>query len=674
MAGKQLRPWTWSACLGRNGWDEPTNVPDDMGQEALNVEFLDGSLGQKRRGTTVVVPAGVTLSSGIYQLFSFTPFSDLTQAQLWILTAETPPKFYAVGPATNIPPMTDPLTGHPNDVSAVAMNGKLFIAYQSGINRLHVHDPRDGLASPIRQCGMASPAAPTVAADTTVGTSTLRYYRIGTFVENASGVITRRSQLGPSVAFTPSNTGAIVTRPATFPDGATHWQVYASTDDAVYYELSPILPVATTTYQDDVDPVNYNAGDPAPLEGDFTPFPSVRYVASDGIHLFGLGVWETSAGTSLPPISGRVYFSPAIGTSDFGDDERVQNTVDTEGYIDVAPNGGGIDRGIAGPLNDRMFAFQANMIVMLVPTGQASQPFARIVLSRVDGAVSHRSIIMGEDEYGQPCLYFLNPRDGPRRIALGRTIEWLGRDVNDIWRTINLDSGSSMHGTYDAARKLVLWFVCTTAAGTGANQVPDMMIVYNVALGRASTQGIRYGWAKWNGNLASSGASVMFSTVIASGSNRSEWLSLYASCANHTLLRQDGPPNATDSYNPGVDTTGAPYQTLIKSRVWPRGALLYLTRQMRAVIAGRNTGANLQITVEKDWGAVVRTDIAVMSPPTGTTLNTPTHVRVNLDAIDVADAAAVAIQITDINTGLQPITPLSLDTWSAADELEAGTR
>ena len=166
----------------------------------------------------------------------------------------------------------------------------------------------------------------------------------------------------------------------------------------------------------------------------------------------------------------------------------------------------------------------------------------------------------------------------------------------------------------------------------------------------------------------------MFSRVVATGQNRVELTYPYAGCADHTLLRQDGPPNATDSYNAGVDTTGHPFGSTLKSKVWARGALLYLTRQLRAVVVGTNTGANLQLTIEVDFGTLTRTDIGILSPPPGTTLATPARVRVNFNAIDVADAAAVSVQLSDLNTGIAPIIPWALDQWTAADDLEGGTR
>jgi hypothetical protein len=58
------------------------------------------------------------------------------------------------------------------------------------------------------------------------------------------------------------------------------------------------LPLATTTFDDTRNPTtDYPLLAFAPLEGANTPFPSVKYLGSDGRHLFGFGVWEPPSAT-----------------------------------------------------------------------------------------------------------------------------------------------------------------------------------------------------------------------------------------------------------------------------------------------------------------------------------------------------------------------------------------
>jgi hypothetical protein len=155
-------------------------------------------------------------------------------------------------------------------------------------------------------------------------------------------------------------------------------------------------------------------------------------------------------------VNGRVYFSPAIGTSDTGDDERVSNTLEQRGWIDCTPYGGAIDRGLVGPVNNRMYVFQSHGIYALVPTGDAITPFARTVITLNYGSCSHWSQLIAEDEFGQPAIYFLDPRDGPRRIVNGSTVQWLGREVIDLWGGVNQDAVGPAFGVYDNATKLVM--------------------------------------------------------------------------------------------------------------------------------------------------------------------------------------------------------------------------
>jgi len=666
MATQQTRPLAWFQCLGRNGWDSPLVVPDDMGTDVRNWMFT-GGLGKKRDGSAPVALTGAS-SSGYRALFSFQPTGqDETLTELFIVSADTPAKILRVSSGNIKDNLTllDPIESHPQQVTSVTHHGKLFLAYDSTVNRLHVYDPRNG--NEVRRAGIGAPAAPTVA-DTGSGTypATPRFYRVQFKLIDGFGTVLRQSNLSPVVPFTPSGTGAAarITRPAPPTvllnslaeprqvQDITHWQVHASADDLAYYAVSGNIPIATTFYDDSVLPANYALGDLSPLEGANTPFPSVKFLGSDGLHLFGFGVWETTAGTSVAPVPGRVYFSPALESSETGDDERMSNTLTQQGWIDVAPNGSGVDRGLSGPLNNRMYVFQSRGIYMLVPTGDPVAPFARVIMTQAYGSVSHQSQVLGEDETGQPCLYFLDPRDGPRRITVGRTIDWLGKDVADIWATVNLDATDTVAwGLYHPDKKLVEWWVAT-----GASNTPDTILTLDVTRVRAESAGLlRYGWSTWPGALAAASCGVPFSKTM--NPVRSLRLVPYVGLTSGTLLRQDGTLQ-TDG--------GVPFQASITSKPLTGGTLARVKRIMESYLVAKAGPATITQTVRKNFGLATASSAKSLAAA-----GTEQRVRKFFDETDVADLLAVQITLGD-GTALDQT--FELDWWVGADELDSGAR
>src|SRR5215467_2747050 len=545
--------WQWLTCQGRNGWDHPLACPADMGTEVLNVELVENGLGQKRRGSLVVTIGGDPFQAAV-RMYRFVPGQDPTKAELWIVSSDNPAKILRVpdGNAVN-QTLADPMVNNIT-TSFATHHGKLYIAYSSGVNRLHVYDPADG-NNTVRRCGLATSAAPTVA---NYGTGSYpavyRAYRVQWKVKH-SGVTVRQSLLSPGVGIIPSGTGQGVQIQvgSMLPgEGENYFQIWGSPDAKAYYQVSPDIAVGAGAYNDESDPSTWTLNTAAPLEGTDTPFPSCKFLASDGVHLLGFGAWGPDDGQSVTPRPGRVYFTPAIGTSDTGDDERISNTLEMQGWIDARPNGGGIDRGMAGPMNDRIYVFQSNAIYMLAPTGDPTAPFSRIVLTQQYGAVNNRSIVMAEDEAGQPALYFLDPNDGPRRCGLGRTIDWLGKDVIDLWRKVDLDKASDLvHGFYDAPRKLVFWFLPVVG-----DTFPTTAIVFDVTKGRSSALGVRYGWSQWYGPLTFALSGVMFSKTL--NAVRSNFMEPY-------IFSQDVPPNGyallrlTESAP--LSDGGVPYQS-----------------------------------------------------------------------------------------------------------------
>jgi hypothetical protein len=645
---------SWAQCQGRDGWDHPLAVPEDMGTEMLNVIFQDGGLAKKRGGSSTVTlssnPGGVIVS-----MRKFVPAQNLAAAELFIVDSAGTPVIsrIASGNTRSALALTDAIATRQQDTTWASVGGNLYIAYDSTVNRLQVFRPGESTTAVFR-AGLPAPAAPT-AANTGTGSyaATIRYYRVQWRVVSGTKVL-RQSNLSASLSFTPSGSGtaARVTRPAEANESETHWALYGAEAEAgPYYELAQTL-MATTTYDDSTAPSSYDLGEVAPLDGSNYPFPSVKYLATDGVRLFGLGVWESTAGNSVLPVAGRVYFSPPIGATDADDAERIQFNSVQDDYVDLSVNGiGGVDRGLGGPINGVIFAFQSTGIYMLVPTGQATAPFRRVIVTQDKGAVSHESIVSGEDERGQPCVYFLDPTDGPRRLAIGSTVEWLGKDVDDLWQTVNLAAtGKVAWGVYDSREKLVIW-----AIATGASNYPDRMIVYDVTHGRISEDGsVRRGWVTWTGPLTATAAGTMFPSTLDASRPLTE--TLYVGPTSSAILaRQD---TSTTDY--GTEA----FQGYIRSKAFDWQPLGRTKRIMRSfLVALKSASYTVLQSLISDWGKETRTSTVSLDGSAS-----QTRVRAQSD-LDMASLITAQVQLGDASA---VASSWELDRWEAEVEVDQG--
>lgn len=503
----------WLRNRGQNGWDALVDVPLDQSVSSRNVHLFDGGLGTRRGGSVSLTITGVT--APINALIEYIPGQDETAAELFAVDNSATTKILrcAAGSSFSNLTLADNVATAPTMVSAAVLNGKLYLAYDSTVNRLHVFDPGYSTTT-VRRAGMGTPAAPTAADGGGAGAyaATARYYRVA-FTEQRSGVTVRRSLLSPSLSKTPDGAHAnlTVTKPSSISEGETHWEVYGSTDDALYYLLSTIA-VGTTTYADTEAPADYAGHTAAPAEGANTPFPSVKSLGTDGSRLYGLGVWETSAGDSLTPVSGRFYFSPVLDSSGVHDDERISNTTTIQGFIDLARNVGGTDRGVTPrPVNNVIFAFQSTGVYGLYPTGSATVPFRRVVVSSQVGNLAQQAIVMAHDRNGAPCAYFLDPVKGPYVVGGSDGLKWCGKDVATDWATVNRDASTiAAWGVFHSDMEQVIF-----AVATGGSATPNLALVLDVTEQEPDEKGdLRSGWTVYDGDFVASRCGVVFSNTL----------------------------------------------------------------------------------------------------------------------------------------------------------------
>src|SRR3990167_10078421 len=257
---------------GRDGSKPSTiGIPKDQFKEAINVDLYRVDFARKRGGSDAVFASttGEAFTGVLSAQFRHVPGADPTAAELWEIDDAATPVVQRLTGGTVWATITlvDEIATKPWEVSFATLNSKLFIAYDSAENRLHVYT---AAAAKVRRAGLATPAAPT-AANTGAGAyaATARYYRVVYAVLSESTIL-YRSELSASVTFTPSGTGthARVTKPASISEDETHWLLFGSFDDEIYHLIATTV-VGTTTYDDNGDPLTYS-GDAPPLVGTHT--------------------------------------------------------------------------------------------------------------------------------------------------------------------------------------------------------------------------------------------------------------------------------------------------------------------------------------------------------------------------------------------------------------------
>jgi hypothetical protein len=627
-----MPPVNWTKNRGMNGWDPPIEVGMDSSVESRNVHFYNSGLGTKRGGSTSVTVSGM---SGFNALFEYIPGQDQTLAELFVFDASATVKILR-STTTSFTSLTlkDNVASQAWNVSAAVLNGKLYLAYDSTVNRLHVFDPNTSTSS-VRRAGVGTPAAPTVA-NTGVGTyaATLRYYK-ERFVEQQGGVVIRRSEASAAVSFTPSGSGtaARITKGASLAEGETHWELYGSTDGVIYYGPLATTVVGTTTYDDSTTPSTwaalYEAEDSAGAE---TPFPSVKSLATDGTRLLGLGVWETSAGDSVTPKSGRVYFTPVLDSSSVHDDERLSNTTEIQGFIDLARNTGAVDRGLTPrPVNNVFYAFQSVGIYGLIPTESPTAPFRRVVMSSERGAVNWQSIVMAQDRQGSACAFFLDPTLGPHIIGGPDGLKWCGKDIKGIWDTVNKDATTLVgFGVWFPDRNMVMFWVAT-----GSSNDPDTILALDVTEMAMDESGdLRGGWSVWDGSFAAARCGVTFSNTLATTRSRTR-VPYVGLNTGTTLLRYD---------EAVTQDASTPFKAYVTSGVLAQDTNdIELQRSFLAATAG--TGVTIQQSLVRNFGdETSRTSTVLLTATAG-----ESTVLRKFDDAAVQDAWALQVTLGDVS-------------------------
>jgi hypothetical protein len=346
-------------------------------------------------------------------------------------------------------------------MDAVTQNGKYFMCYDSNVNRLHVWD-----GTSVRRVGLGMASAVTAATMGGAGLTFNRWYRKRVVVQ-ASGIVVRRSEPSPTyvnVSIT-DDAGVTVTRGTVPGEGETHWELEASTSSGgaptVWYRIATVA-IATLTSNDTNSAIS--TFDLSDVLGLYLPPPSAKYIVSDGAVLVMGGCWETAitAAGETTPKQNRVWFTRPLGSSDISDDESIPDVPgEQQNYIDVGD--AGPITGIVGPVSGEIYVFKAASIFKLVPTGDLTTPYARVLVSPSQGAVDQRIITEG-DLGGTPAVYFAD-QTALYAMAAGGGVQCVSEGIARDLRQTEIGASDSFLA-FDPFQRILLFQVSSSPEAT----------------------------------------------------------------------------------------------------------------------------------------------------------------------------------------------------------------
>jgi hypothetical protein len=611
---------------GQNDTDAPTELADDQCVVARNVEFVRAPLGERRRGASAItLPAAITAHTEVTFLHNHVPGEDQTAAELWALGVTGTSSSTMARKTSSWSTMTldDAIvltSNYKYKVRAQSLHGKLFLAYKSAAARLHVYDG----SGTVRRVGITEPAAaPTAANSGGVGTfAGTRYYRVR-FTKQSGGTTLLRSEPSDVLTFAPSGTNATVTvtRPTAVSEGETHWELEASVDNTLFYVIATTA-IATTTATDSTvySPGYADAYQLAPDIGDYTLVPSGKFLCVDRDRLVIAGDYEDSAFAS------RVTWTPVLKDPGSGNDERLEN--DQDPRVDLDPGeGGGITGMIA--VNGSIWVFKQSRIFKLTASGVRNRAYDVTPISKVRGAIED-SVVEGVDETGNTAIFFLDPSIGPCRINI-EGVKQCGKDIENTWRTVNLDANVVARPFYDAEAKQVHWKIATSGATT-----PNLELVLHVNFSRdAEHDGARRGWVVWDGEITEALAVCMFADNIEASTTRSRRLRPLMGTANSGLVWQ------TDT---GVTDNGTTYAARILTKPYSRAGVMNQFEVQGVYVIGKAvTSAQVDISIEANFELFNKEAQTVSFTPT----SSETRVIKNLDNLGLSECRVAQVEIED---------------------------
>lgn len=624
-----------SSLQGGLNEDPPLTIPDNCCVAATNVEFVRSPLGERRRGSDAIDLTGSDLEDcdKIVWTHRHMPTTDPKAAQLWVLGLDGSTPILAYKDTSwHTVTMSDALTVDgvsEYQVKGLSLHGKLFIAYNSAVDRLHVWDGTN-----LRRTGLAEPAAPTSAETGSAGTyAGVRHFRVRYVVMSGTTVL-RRSEPSDALIVTPSGTktGTVVTKPASISESETHWELEASDDEGGnFYRIARTV-VGTTTVTDTTDiSSGYRNVTGAVLSediGDYALIPSVRYLSADEDRLMAASSFEDAA------LASRVMWTPVLNSPGDGNDERLES--DTDPSVDLDNYEGGRLVGLSAATNGYLFAMKQSHTYQLSRRGVRAKAYEAILLTGQRGAIEG-SIVDALDNLSNPTVFFLDGDVGPC-VVTPRGVEPCGADLAVTWDTVNIDATKvAARGLYYRENKQVQWWVAT-----GASNVPDRMLVLHTKHMRRTDEGLRGGWVTWTSEIAEALTVCMFADNIDDDTDRSNVLVPFIGREGDGLVWRT---------NTGDDDNGTAFSARILTKPFVRGSLLNEFEVKSASLAAKAaTGAVLDVTLigSRADEAEVSEEVSDISLTAGA--GEGSRVIRHLDDLSLAELNAVQVEFEDSTT------------------------
>lgn len=643
----------------RGGLDDSPAImtlADDACTVAENVEFVSSTLGERRKGCeAITLSANITAGNreAVTWMHRHLPTNNEAEAELWVFSqdfAGTVPNFEYKDIAgwNNVIPAASPdcADGRGHRIQAQSLHGKLFFAYDSSVNRLHVWDGTD-----LRWVGIAAPLTAPGVADQGAGTlTTQRYYRVR-FITLDGSVIVARSEPSAEVSITPSGAGASIR--VTINAGTmgaenhvTHWEAEASLDGVTFYRIATIA-IGTTTYDDSTpaSPGYAIAGNELSADiGDHTVPPSAKFLSVDADRLLMGGSWED------PALASRVTWTPVYADPGDGNDERIE--LDQDPFIDLDGFEGGEITGMSRAVNGYIFVFKRGHIYRLVRTNQRASAYEATCITKARGALPG-SLVEAINQEGQPSLYFLDPSVGPTRLS-SNGLQWCGRDIQTLWRRVNVNALVPCHGVYYANKRQLHYWIAVDDS-----DYPNMKIVLHLTEMRDTDEGGRRGWVtvSKDSRIATAHCSVMFSDNVDDSADRSlnlvpligkqKW---QVGVNTREDIVQMCDTGGTDAHTTG-DTLSA-YRGVVTSRPFALSGLL----DQHAILSGAlliNASSTpdgiVFVKAIRDFGAEDKTVEVYFYTP-----GDESHLIVKLDNLTFSELYALQISLGDLDDNVTP--------------------
>lgn len=622
---------------GRNGYDAPVDLPDDQCVEALNVEWRGTSFARKRNGA-----AGIASTDGtdeVYAALRYVP-TTASSAELWLLrgaSSLTFTRFHGASVSTVTPDDTPDSV----DMSGATLNGRMALMYGSNVGRAHMILTGGVLRRMGLPMLLTGAFATTDATQAGSITDTRKYkFRL---IEKSGSTILRRSEANaPTNAVTLSAkeySATVTAAGSNLPDeGETHWELYAASitnDYATYHYVGEAALDAPIT-----DDEATLTGDVEALAGTYSLPPAAEFVVTSGARFVMAGDYSGAADgdafAEIAPKTNRVWWTPVLGDLDVSDDERILDTVEVKGYLDVDEKITGLGSGEGGIV----FVFSERSIWQLTPTGNNVAPFVRTDLTRTVGTFSHDSIINGEDEHGRPALYFMSAR-GPYRLGIAG-LEWLGHDIQDLMVNVTTDSAIAAHGVYHAEKRQIWWWVRDITLPVFAG-FTTRRLVFDVARGRRVTgKGVVGGWATHTGESCIALCSVMFANTI--GASMSYDLKPYIGYGGADVFGSGTECLWKCDSDDDEDDNGSAFQAYIQTKPYQlAGPYRLFVMTEPTVLARAATGVSVRVSCIRDFGLETRTaDVSLTASAAS-----ETHVTRKLDDSAMEAAAYLALRVGD---------------------------